>query len=331
MTQTSGRPILITGATGFVGRHIVGRLLEEGANLVVPVRGHGRMPSGWSDEKRIRLLKVDEAAGAGFWSSAVAGASAVVHLAALAHVREGTDTTSKALDRSNAGLTRQVVAAALESGVEAFIHMSSIAAVTSNSSTAIISDASPASPDSTYGRTKLAAEAEVRRFAEAGRFAVSLRPPLIIGADAKGNWAALQKLAATGLPLPFASVRNRRSLVGVKALADIVANLCLQPQEPRSSGEYCLSHPERLSLPRTVRLLRRGMGLPELLFPCPPRLLRILGSMIGRSREFAGLRGNLEIDASRFFATFPGCRAGDIEAEIERSGFDFRRSLGGGR
>ena len=187
----------------------------------------------------------------------------------------------------------------------------------------------PGNPDTPYGKTKRSAEAEVRRVAEAGHFAVSLRPPLVVGADAKGNWALLQRLAATGLPLPFASVHNQRSFIGIRSLVEIIVSLCRMPRPAGLSGEYCIAHPDWLSLRETIQRLRRGMGQPDRLFACPPRILRLIGSLAGRGHQVAGLTGDLKIDASRFFSKFPDCSPGCIRDEIEESGLEYIRSRRG--
>ena len=326
----SSKPILITGATGFVGRHLVERLLKDDVGLVLAVRDIERGPPHWRDQDRIRVTGMDQAP----WREKLrpltgSGIGTVVHLAGLAHVREGSASVAEALEKTNVELTRQLVEAALDIGVERFVHMSSVAAITSNSSADVVSDAAEGVSDTLYGRTKRAAEAEVRRVAEAGYFAVSLRPPLVVGADAKGNWALLQRLAATGLPLPFASTRNQRSFIGIRSLAEIIVSLCRMPRPAELSGEYCIAHPDWLSLREMVHLLRRGMGQPDRLFACPPGILRLVSSLAGRGRQVAGLTGDLKIDASRFFSKFPDCSPGCIRDEIEESGFEYIRSRRG--
>ncbi|MDW6020974.1 NAD-dependent epimerase/dehydratase family protein [Mesorhizobium sp. BAC0120] len=322
--RMSPKSILITGATGFVGRHLVERLLQSDAGLVLAVRDVDRCPPDWRSHKRIRFIAMKGAS----WRQELRPAAGqrigtIVHLAGLAHVREGEQSVAQALEQSNVGFTHELVTAALDAGIQSFVHMSSIAAVAPNSTPLVISDGAEGLPDTFYGKTKRAAEAEVRRIAEAGGFAISLRPPLVVGADARGNWALLQKLAATGLPLPFASVHNRRSFIGIRSLAEIIASLSRATPRAGLSGAYCVAHPDRLSLREVVRLLRSGMEKPARLFPFPPVLLRLTGSAAGRGRLFAELTGDLRIDATRFFETFPRCNPGLIREEIEEAGYEF--------
>ena len=174
---------------------------------------------------------------------------------------------------------------------------------TANATEATLDDRSDALPATAYGRSKRVAEEHVAALAAKGVFAVSLRPPLVAGAEARGNWALLQRLAPRGSPAfreHRQSAKLRRGRHAVRGDFGTVS----RSWDPRLSGNYCIADEERLSLPEVVRELRRGMGLPPRLFACPPAIFAALGQLSGRRRQLAGLTGNLRVDASRFFSTF---------------------------
>src|SRR5690606_6393350 len=124
-------------------------------------------------------------------------------------------------DEGTANLVRQTS----EAGIRHFILLSSILAVTENSASKCLDDHSCPRPTSYYGLSKLAAEKHAADFTRSGGIGVSLRSPLIYGVDAGGRWKQLQRLAASGVPLPFGAVNNRRSLIAVENLADAIATV----------------------------------------------------------------------------------------------------------
>lgn len=316
--------ILITGATGFVGRHLVPRLLQDGHSVVLAVRSVEACPMGWRDDNRIRIVVTGPIETASNLDVALAGVSTVVHLAGLAHVPRSQRSEDRFI-LANATATERLVAAASDKGVGTFIHMSSLAVVTPNASPTVVDDSSDEGAVTPYGRSKRIAERHVLELAKTGTLAVSLRPPLVVGADARGNWALLQRLAATGLPLPFAGVDNRRSRIGVETLAQAVAHLSAKRWPTEKSGNYCIADAEPMPLPQIVALLRQGMGLAPRLFPFPPGILFGLARLVGRGQMAAGLLGNLVVDASRFRQTFNFSQEKSLTDSIRDSGADYRR------
>jgi nucleoside-diphosphate-sugar epimerase len=314
--------IVVTGATGFIGRHLVERLARDGRALTLVVRDPRKCPDAWQRDSRIVIVEVPDLTRPGALMPALENASSIAHLAGLAH-NAGSDMAGAEAQfiKANAELTRALVEAASQSGVAAFINLSSLAAVTGNATETTIDDRGDEPPVTAYGRSKRAAEEHVTALAARGVFALSVRPPLVVGAEARGNWALLQRLAHTGIPLPFASVANQRSFVSVGTLCDAISVLTTQKKwDARLSGNYCIADEERLSLPEIVGELRRGMGLPPRLFACPPAIFAALGRLSGRKRQLAGLTGNLRVDASRFFATFAFKPAMPIREAIRQSG-----------
>ncbi|MGB3389412.1 MAG: NAD-dependent dehydratase, partial [Pseudaminobacter sp.] len=186
-------------------------------------------------------------------------------------------------------------------------------------------------PTTTYGRSKREAEQHVGRLAESGILALSLRPPLVVGAEAKGNWASLQKLAVSGIPLPFGSVRNARSFISVHSLSEAISHLCSATWSNDLSGEYCLADPGFLSLPDVITDLRAGMGIGSRLLPCPPVALEWFGIATGRRRQIAGLIGDLKVDPSRFMERFQFAPSLPIREAIRQSGADYRRQVRRGK
>lgn len=318
--------ILVTGASGFIGRATVAVLLQRGLPVSLAVRENVHFP--WSvDNDQLRVFVTGDLAADDYTSRldpAFANVRSVVHLAGLAHIAKA--------DRANADLrflhsnttaTKNLVDMALIHEVSSFIHLSSLAAITNNTSTHTIDDATAILPSTGYGRSKLMAETEVRRLADAGIFAISLRPPLVVGAGARGNWAALQKLARTGLPLPFGSLHSRRSFVSVQTLTEAIFALCDKVHVSSLSGNYCIADPERLSVPEVITALRDGMRMPPRLFSCPVSLFSTIGAMTGRQRQLAGLIGPLEVNSSRFFTNFGFRPSTPLTETIRRSGAEF--------
>jgi UDP-glucose 4-epimerase len=312
--------ILVTGATGFVGRHLVPRLRAEGRPLTLAVRRIDACPRAWIEDKDIDVVEtgdIDKSSNLGKAFSDVAG---VAHLAGLTEARTLTGEDEEAqFYRHNVAATRKLVDAAIAHKVRTFVHLSSLFAATGNVASERLDDASEEKPSTAYGRSKLQAEECVATLSGKGICAISLRLPLVIGPDAKGNWAALQKLAATGLPLPFGAIRNRRSLIGVSSAADAIAHVVTRTWPATASGAYFIAD-GAVSTAEIVTELRHGMGLGARLVPVPPAILAIGAGLINQRRRMASLLGNCEVDDTRFRQTFAYQSEYDLKETISRSG-----------
>jgi UDP-glucose 4-epimerase len=290
--------ILVTGATGFVGRHLLPVLAAAGYPLTIASRRSTVALPARAGHRHVPIAAIGPATD---WRPALEDCRIVVHLGAQVPGR-GIEATT--FDRVNAAGTQRLAEQAAEAGVRLFVLLSSIFAVTHNAAPEPVDDRTAPVPHGPYGRSKLAAEAHVRDFATAGRIGVSLRPPVVYGAGAGGNWRLLQQIAAAGLPLPFAGVANRRSLIAVQTLADAIAHVTAVASDPRQSGSYTVADATPVSLSEIIAWLRQGMDLPPRLFPFPAKALQGGLSAMGRGQMAQSLFGDLVLDASRFGAIF---------------------------
>lgn len=263
--------ILVTGATGFVGSNLIPVLEAGGHLLTLALRNSdaaSRLPKTKAQSQR-RALVVGDVGERTDWREALQGADAVVHLAARAHVLGGGQDEEEALTRVNAWGTARLVDQVVDVGVERFVLMSSIGAVTT-ASDACVTLTTPCTPDTPYGRSKRAAElALIERATGSQTRWTILRPTLVYGPGNPGNMERLVALVKHGLPLPLGAIRNRRSFTFVRNLTDLTA-LVLSHRNARDAT-FLVSDGEDLSTPELIDriALHAGVRLRLISVPSP--------------------------------------------------------------
>jgi len=196
--------------------------------------------------------------------------------------------------RVNVEATRGLAEAAGKAGVGTMVFVSSIGAVTTRSEVPL-SESAPCWPTTPYGFSKLEAERALQEVAsETGLRVVVVRPPLVYGPGAPGNFGLLHRAVERGWPLPLALVRNRRSFVYVGNLVDALIR-CLEPAA--TGATFHVADREVVSTPDFVRRLAAARGRRARLFPVPPRALRLVGAALGRGDAVARLLDSLVVDA----------------------------------
>jgi len=279
--------ILVTGASGFVGTALCRELLARGHAVRAAVR---RLSP--SAQTGLRQILIPDLAGEFDRRALVEGVDAVVHLAAVAHHAAGEPETR----RVNVDATARLVEAAAGLA-RRFVFMSSVKVHGEDSGNAAYTESDPPRPEDSYGRSKLEAERLlVEHAARSGMELVLIRPPLVYGAGVKANFLRLLSWVDSGLPLPLANVRNRRSLIYLGNLVDALAR-CIE--HPAARGPFLLSDEETVSTPELVSRIARALKRPARLVPLPTEFLRWAGRVVGRADEIRRLTGNLVVDASR--------------------------------
>ena len=286
MPETTQQPIVaLTGATGFIGRHLLHELPKHGYRVRVLLRRPGAVPPECTS------AVVGDLARPQNMSQALADADAVIHSAGLAHAMSGVpeDDYRAFNTESTVGLAR----AAQRAGVRRFIFLSSIRAQCGPSAEAVQTEDMPPQPADAYGRSKLAAE---QGLAELDIDWVALRLVVVYGQGVKGNIAQLMRLARLPFPLPLAGFDARRSLLSVDNLVAAIATVLAAPQPLRRP--LIVADPEPLTLPGMIAALRQGLGRRPGLFPLPATLLRHASRAIGQGELYDRVAGSLVAEAA---------------------------------
>jgi UDP-glucose 4-epimerase len=278
-------PVLVSGAAGFVGRAVTRRLARSGVEVVVALRRPQDVPGAAR-----AVTSGDLAAPAPVLETAMRGVSAVVHAAGRAH-RLGA--APAALAAANVTAAESVARIAARRGVGLFVLVSS-AAVFGKRRDEVIDEASATRPDDDYASSKLAGEAAVRDALDgtATRLVV-VRPCAVVGPGCAGNVPRLVRLVATGMPLPFGAIRNRRSFIAVDDLAALIEAVVLAETPP---GCVIAAHPEPVSTPELIRALARGLGRRPVLLPVPAAVLAAASRWSGRGALWDSFAGSLQAD-----------------------------------
>ena len=275
--------VLVTGASGFIGRAACAAFARRGWQVRAAVRDRatiegaqtvlGSLEQGWP----------------------VDGVDVVVHLAGIAHQLHGkaAESTYRAL---NCESTERLASAAIQAGVRRFVFMSSIKV---NGERTPIDRPFHASdtpqPEDRYARSKRDAERTLAGLDGKMQIAV-VRPPLVYGPGVRANFLRLVRLVDRGLPLPLGAIRNRRSLIYVGNLADLIVAAA---SAPAAAGRPLLAADgEELSTPQLVSEIARALGTPARLIGVPVGLLRLGGALTGKRAEIGRLVDSLVVDAS---------------------------------
>jgi nucleoside-diphosphate-sugar epimerase len=282
--------IMITGASGFVGRAVVAAFAASGR----AVRAAVRRPPDASFPAGVEMVQHPDLSQSFDWTPYLEGVDQVVHLAGIAHTG---GVAPERYDRVNRRATAELAAAA-QSGIRHFVFVSSIRAQTGPSADHALTERDEPVPTDAYGRSKLAAEADIR--ASGVPFTI-LRPALFYGPDVKGNFAMLLRAARTRAPLPIKDFVNRRSLISID---NFISALEFVLSSPATLGEtYVVADPgipPRLG--DLIATMRRAQGRRPLLLPLPPHYLETSLRLMRRKGVWERLGGNLRIDARKLMA-----------------------------
>ncbi|CAG9934018.1 UDP-glucose 4-epimerase family protein [Candidatus Nitrotoga arctica] len=285
---------MISGAGGFVGKALCAELLRRGQSVSAAVR------SGSSLIENTEVIIIGAIDGETNWADALRDVDVVIHLAARVHVmrESATDPLAEFLQVNLHG-TSNLARQAACFGVKRLVYVSSIKVNgEQTSATQSFTELDEPSPQDFYSISKWQAEQALWRIArETGLEIVIVRPPLVYGAGVKGNFAQMLTVAAKHIPLPFASVHNRRSLIYVENLVDALIACATHPV---AAGQtYLVCDGEDVSTPDLLHQLGGAMGFPARLLPFPLSWLRILGKLSGKSDQVERLLSSLQVDSGK--------------------------------
>ncbi len=281
--------LLVTGVGGFIGGAIYDYFLEQGADVL----GVSTCPSG-------SILQTPDLNDSSDWRYVLDGVDVIIHAAAKAHVfKKSKPDSSEDLYQVNTHAVINIARQAASMGVRRLLFISTIGVHGDFTEKGVsFSENSPIAPHNDYARAKAEAEKQLMELAsQTGMEVVIIRPPLVYGIGAKGNFAQLMKWVRTSLPLPLGAINNRRSFVALDNLISLIAT-CIN--HPAAANQiFLISDGEDLSTSDLLRRLAKAAGASPRLLHISPSLLQAGLAVLGKTAVAQRLLGSLQVDISK--------------------------------
>jgi nucleoside-diphosphate-sugar epimerase len=311
--------VLVTGANGFVGRETCTALADLNIFVRRAVRNLSSEASWGGESHTVRshfheTCKVGDIGESTDWSKVLDGISIVIHLAAHVHVMNNSSAGSVSeFQRVNTAGTERLASAAARAGVRRIVYLSSVGVHGRCTNGRPFTESDTPHPHDAYSISKWAAEQKLQHIAKDSDLEiVIIRAPLVYGPGEPGNFMRLVQLVDSGLPLPLGSIQGRRSLIYARNLANAIITCATHPG---AAGQmFLVSDGEDVSTVELVRRIANALGRRATLVPFSPTCLRVLGGLIGKSKQLNTLLASLVIDSSRIrreLAWNPPCSMSD--------------------
>ncbi len=284
--------VLVTGASGFVGQTLCGVLAQSGCVVRAALRSPRPMPPAVAES-----VVVGDHDGKTRWDEALDQVDYVIHTAARVHILRDSPRNAELYIDTNARGTECLAAASAAAGVRRLVLLSSVKVNGESTRVGAFRSGDRPGPEDAYAQSKWLAESGLKEVSSrTGMEAVIVRPPLVYGPGVRANFLRLIRWVEAGWPLPLGAVHNRRSLVSVWNLCDLLVRVL---EHPGAAGEtFMVSDGEDLSTPDLIRRIGAAMGKRVVLPPVPVSMLLMGGRLLGRGAEVERLCGSLAVDIS---------------------------------
>ena len=309
--------VCVTGGTGFVGSKLCMHLSNLSYDVIVPVR---KLIQNFNNlNKNIKFIEFELSANTDY-HKILKNVDVVIHCAAKTEIIKETNKKSLLeFQKVNVEDTLKLATHALQFGVKRFIFLSSVKV---NGEQTSLSDSFKyddiPKPEDAYGASKLEAEEALKNLSNrTGLEIVIIRAPLVYGEGVKGNFLRLLKLCRSIMPLPFANVRNIRSMVSVYNLIDLI-ELCIN--HDKAAGEiFLVSDAKSISTTELIKKLRKAMIKPARLFVLPLFIFKFFGILFRKSSEIDKLFNSCQVDISHTCKVLDWKPKFNIDSSLEKT------------
>ncbi|MEO8600870.1 MAG: SDR family oxidoreductase [bacterium] len=305
--------ILVTGANGFVGSALCAALLKKEIDIIAAVRTKSR-----NDD-----FPIGDLSASTDWLPALAGCSAIIHLAARVHVMNDTSSDTLTDFRAvNVDATFNLAKQAAQCGVKRFVFVSSVKVNGEETISKLFTAFDEPAPLDSYGQSKLEAEIALRELSrDTGLEVVIIRPPLVYGPGVRANFLKLMQLVKMGVPLPLGAIHNRRSMVALDNLVDLLITCT---HHPAAAGHtFMVSDDNDVSISELLRMLASVMGKRSLLLPVPARIIAGAAAVLGKSAVASRLLGSLQVDINHTKSTLGWVPVVTMQESLDKTVADF--------